>query len=126
VAGSAALAGAGANAEIKVFDAAANAYLVVGAVIAAGLDGLARSASLPAQVTVDPATLDDAARSAAGIRRLPTSLSEALAAFMATPVLATAMGPALADTWRSVRQAEVDRFAASSADEVARASRWVW
>ncbi|MFF7717499.1 glutamine synthetase [Streptomyces sp. NPDC007988] len=45
----------GANAEVKCFDAAANPYLVTGAVIAAGLAGLEAGARLPEPVQGDPA-----------------------------------------------------------------------
>ncbi len=124
VAGSA--SAASANLEIKVFDASANPYLVVGAVIAAGLDGIGRSASLPPETSVDPATLDDDARRRAGITRLPASLPDALAAFEDTPLLREAMGAPLADTWSSVRADEASRFAHISPEDVALASRWVW
>jgi glutamine synthetase len=126
VVGSAAGEGAGSNVEIKVFDASSNPYLAAGAVVAAGLDGVKRGLRLPAEATVDPATLDAGELEAAGITRLPSSLSDALAAWEADDVVRSAMGPALAATWSSVRRAEIDRFAGSSDDEVAQVSRWVW
>ena len=124
--GSASTAGAAANAEVKVFDASANPYLVVGALIAAGLDGVERGLQLPPEATTDPAGMDDAARARAGITRLPTSLSAALDAFDANPVLGVAMGPALAGTWSAVRRDEVDRFADATDEDVVLACRWVW
>jgi glutamine synthetase len=126
VTGSASTRGAGANVEVKVFDASSNPYLVAGAVIAVGLDGIARGLGLPPEATVDPASLDEAGRTAAGITRLPTSLTDALAAYDANEVISDAMGPALAGTWSAVRRAEVARFADSSDAEVAEVSRWVW
>jgi glutamine synthetase len=126
VAGSAVTEGAGSNVEIKVFDASSNPYLVAGAVVAAGLDGVKRGLRLPPEATADPASLDPAAREAAGITRLPSSLAEALAAWEANDVVRLAMGPALAATWSGVRRAEIDRFAGSSDDEVAQVSRWIW
>jgi glutamine synthetase len=124
--GSPASGGAGANAEIKVFDASANPYLVVGAVIAAGLDGVARGLTLPPPVGVDPAGMDAGAREAAGVTRLPCSLPDALDALESSPALLAALGPELAGTWLAVRRAEVARFAHHTDDEVALASRWVW
>ena len=124
--GSASAAGAAANAEVKVFDASANPYLVAGALIAAGLDGIERGLQLPPEATVDPAGMDDAARTEAGITRLPTSLGAALDAFDANPVVRAAMGTALADTWSAVRRDEVDRYADATEEDVALASRWVW
>jgi glutamine synthetase len=117
---------AGANVECKIVDASANAYLVVGALIAAGLDGVERSLRLPAPATADPASMSEETRAAAGITRLPATLSEALDAFDANPVLAAAMGPELAEMWVAVRRAEAERFASASDEEIALASRWVW
>jgi glutamine synthetase len=124
--GSPAGAGAGANAEIKVFDASANPYLVVGAVIAAGLDGVARGLTLAPPGPLDPAGMDAGARAAAGVTRLPRSLPEALDALEASSALLAALGPELAGTWMAVRRAEVARFAHHTDEQVALASRWVW
>ena len=125
--GGAAWAGMGvANAELKVVDASANPYLVAGAVVAAGLDGMQRSLTLPPEVKIDPALLDEPARHAAGAVRLPQSLTEALDEFERSEVLHHAMGNQLAEAFSAVRRAEADRFAACSEDEIANASRWVW
>lgn len=124
--GSASTGGRGANAEVKVVDASANPYLVVGALIAAGLDGVARRLRLPPEVNVDPASLDDEQRRAAGVTRLPTTLTDAIDAFEASPVLREAMGPELVEAWLSVRRTEDGRFAGRSDEEIAEASRWAW
>ncbi|HWG73671.1 MAG TPA: hypothetical protein VG184_06420 [Acidimicrobiales bacterium] len=124
--GSAAAGGAGANAEAKVIDATANPYLLVGAIVAAGLDGMARGLRLPPEVTVDPAGLDETARAGAGITRLPTSLGAALDAFDLSAMIRDAVGPTLADTWAAVRRAEVERFAGVTDQDAAMASRWAW
>ncbi len=113
-----------ANAEVKCFDATANPYLLVGSVIAAGLAGVAEGLTLPAAVSGDPAALSDTERDAAGIRRLPTSLTEAAEAFAASTVLAEAMGEALHDTVLTMRRNDGERFADTGADELAALSRW--
>lgn len=113
-----------ANAEVKCFDATGNPYLVAGAVIAAGLAGVAEELPLPHAVTGDPARLSDAERAAAGIIRLPTSLSEAAEEFAGSTVLATAMGEVLHDTVLTMRRSDAERFAESSPDELAALSRW--
>ncbi|GAA0503362.1 glutamine synthetase [Saccharopolyspora subtropica] len=115
-----------ANAEVKCFDATANPYLVVGAVLAAGLAGVRAGLRLPPETTGDPAALGEAARAEAGIRRLPTDAAQAADALAASEVLAEAMGPQLHDAVLAVRRGEAERFAdADPADLVAR-TLWRW
>jgi glutamine synthetase len=118
--------GDGANVEVKVVDASANPYLVVGALVAAGLEGIRRELTLPPEATSDPAAMTAEARAVADITRLPGSLTEALDAFDADPVLRAAMGADLADVWSAVRRAEAARFGDASDEDVILASRWVW
>ncbi|HVA22068.1 MAG TPA: glutamine synthetase family protein [Candidatus Micrarchaeia archaeon] len=113
-----------ANAEVKCFDATANPYLVVGAVVAAGLDGIERGLSLPPEVTVDPSTLAAGSDGGAAVERLPGSLGQALAHFRRSPVLAEAMGAPLFETFASVREAELARLAGLGDAELATAVRW--
>jgi glutamine synthetase len=114
----------GANAEVKCLDGSANPYLVVGAVLALGLDGIARQLRLPPEMTVDPATLSDDELSAAGVVRLPQSLDEALEHFSRCEVLAEAMGPDLFGTFAAVRETEVAQFADASEEDIVRATRF--
>jgi glutamine synthetase len=113
-----------ANAELKCFDATGNPYLVAGAVIAAGLAGVAEHLTLPPDITGDPAGLSDAERRELGITRLPTSLSEAAEAFAGSRVLAGAMGEVLHDTVLTMRRSDGQRFADTSHDELTALSRW--
>jgi glutamine synthetase len=113
-----------ANAELKCFDATANPYLLVGCVIAAGLAGVAEKLRLPDPVTGDPALLDDAARDAAGIARLPTSVAAAADALAASDVLAAALGPEQHDAILTVRRTEAQRCAELDAAALADAVRW--
>jgi len=93
-------------------------------VLALGLDGIERGLRLPAEVTVDPATLSDAQLEAAGAERLPSSLGETLEHFRDCDALADAMGPALFETVAAVRATEVERFAGASEDEIVAATRF--
>jgi len=113
-----------ANAEVKCFDASGSPYLVAGAVLAAGLAGIAVGLRLGPEVTVDPASLgeDELARLRAS--RLPTCLPEALEYYEKSAVLAEALGHELYETIAAVRRAEVALFATASPDEVAAATRW--
>ncbi|WKX74110.1 glutamine synthetase family protein [Streptomyces sp. XD-27] len=105
-----------ANAEVKCFDAAANPYLVVGAVIAAGLAGLDAGLSLPDPVAGDPALTGAAPR-------LPTSLGEALRAYEGSAVLREALGDPLFESVAAVRRAEIELFDGASPEAIAAATR---
>jgi glutamine synthetase len=106
---------ASTNAELKSADASCNPYLAVGGLIAAGLDGIERRLEPPAPVQVDPATLPEAERAAKGIRPLPATQHEALAALAADEVLTGAMGDVLAGAYLAVRGSEWEIY--SAADE---------
>jgi glutamine synthetase len=115
-----------ANVEVKCFDLAANPYLVVGTLIAAGLDGLARGLRLPPEITGDPARFDAEEAAERGIARLPQSLSAATDALAGSTLLRAALGTTLADAVVAVRRAEEARFAEAAPDEIAAALRWVY
>jgi glutamine synthetase len=92
--------------EMKTVDGAANPYLALGAIIAAGLDGIQQQLPLPSPINCDPATLSEAEQAAQGIDRLPPSLSEAIDALANDPVLRDALGTDLATTLLAIRQTE--------------------
>jgi len=94
--------------EYKTADATANPYIALGALIAAGLDGLSRNLELPEEVTVDPALISDEQRRAGRIDRLPQNLGEALEALRKDIVLLDAMGVELAKSYTAVRHHEWD------------------
>ncbi|RKS69139.1 glutamine synthetase [Actinomadura pelletieri DSM 43383] len=113
-----------ANLEVKCLDAAANPYLVLAALLAAGRDGLGTELRLPEPVGVDPAGLPDEERAARGIERLPESLPEAVAAFEADTVLRDALGEAVIDTVAAVRRGEIALLDGATPEQVAAATRW--
>jgi glutamine synthetase len=93
------------NLELKPSDASANPHLALGAVIAAGLDGVERGLELPPAVEADPDTV-------AGCERLPTSLGEALDRLERDPVLLDALGRRLAGCYLAVKRDDIAAFAA--------------
>ena len=106
--------------ELKTCDATANPYLAVGALIAAGLDGLRRGLELPPEVAVDPGHLSDDERRGRGIERLPRNLGEALDALGADTALLDSLGAARARAYLAVKRMEWDALRELSlADEVA-------
>ncbi|MFB7930091.1 glutamine synthetase [Streptomyces sp. NPDC056039] len=124
ITGTAGLRDQAANLEIKPVDLAANPYLAIGSLIAAGLDGLTSSAALPGEITGDPAGLAEAEASARGVRRLPVSLQEAVEEFREDAPLRAALGPVLADAVIAVRRGELASVAGLDDDQVAAAYRW--
>jgi glutamine synthetase len=92
--------------EVKASDASANPYLALGAIVAAGLDGIRRRLALPSPVQSDPANLSDAERRDRGIDPLPETLESALSALEADRVLTEALGPGLAQAYVAVKRFE--------------------
>ncbi|MFH9266298.1 glutamine synthetase [Streptomyces sp. NPDC017546] len=124
VTGPANAASACANAELKCFDQAANPYLVVGSVIAAGLAGCDEALRLPEEFSHDPAHADPGELRRRGIERLPTSLEEAVRHLEDSAVLRKAMGDHLFETVLAVRGAESLLFADRPRAETVEATRW--
>lgn len=115
-----------ANVEVKCVDLAANPYLLIGSLLAAGVSGAASGASLPEEVTADPADMTPAALARCGARRLPQSLTEAADAFEGSDLLRAAMGDPLFEAFLAVRRAECEIFAGADPDNVAARTRWRW
>ena len=113
-----------ANAEFKVVDGSGHPYLVVGAVIAAGLHGLEEELSLPLPVAIDPHTMTAGERAANGIGQLPSSLREAADALASSTVLRSAMGDVLFDAMVAVRRAEAEADAGRPLDELIAEQLW--
>ncbi|MDN0200135.1 glutamine synthetase family protein [Streptomyces sp. S.PNR 29] len=115
-----------ANLEVKPVDLAANPYVALACLIAAGLDGLVSEASLPEETTGDPARLDAAQAAARGVHRLPTSLERAVEEFRGDERLRAALGPVLADAVIAVRRGELAAVAGMDDEQVAAAYRWAY
>jgi glutamine synthetase len=109
-----------ANAELKCFDAAANPYLLVGAVTAVAAAALDAGLRLPAEVPGDPALLPADAQPP----RLPRGVPEAVAALRADDLLPGLLGEALLEAFCAVRMAEQELFADATPQAIAEATRW--
>jgi glutamine synthetase len=81
--------------EYRAADAAASPYLVLGAIVAAGLWGLDQKLGIPAVCEGAPQNMSDKQRDGMGIVRLPQSLDEALDRFEEDQDLAELIGPEL-------------------------------
>ena len=65
---------------MKVVDPSANPYFATAAILGLALDGIERGAPLPPETPVDPATLSEQERKAAGTVALSTEQAEVIAA----------------------------------------------
>ncbi|MGW3497785.1 glutamine synthetase [Streptomyces sp. NPDC001020] len=124
ITGTTGLCGRAANLEVKPVDLAANPYLALGCLIAAGLDGRESALPLPEEVTGDPARLTAEEAVARGACRLPTSLEESVGKFSKDERLRAALGPVLADAVIAVRLGEIAAVAGLDDELVAAAYRW--
>lgn len=111
---------ASTNIEVKAVDGSANPYLALGAIVAAGLDGIERNLDPGAPMLGNPHDLTDEQREALGIRRYPTSLVAAVDALEQDEVLRGALGANRAREFIGVRRAEwADLGRASIAQQIA-------
>jgi glutamine synthetase len=95
-----------ANVEFKPVDVTSNPYLALAAVLAAGMDGMARGLDPGEPTMVDPATLSEEERGSRGIRPLPASPYEALDALEEDDALVEALGEPLVRTHVAVARAQ--------------------
>jgi len=100
--------GAAARAEVRSADGAANPYLIAATILAAGLDGIERKLKPPKPVVGNFYAGPAAAMGA----QLPTSLGDALDALEADTRLVKLVGPALIETFLSIKRYELGRWEA--------------
>ena len=124
IAGTTPSTASGANIEVKPVDGTANPYLAVGAMLAAGMDGLQRELRLPPSTEEDPTLLSPEILEARGVRQLPASLPEAAEQLAASSVLREAMGEFLFETFLATRRGEAEAYADLDDDDVIRRTRW--
>ena len=98
--------------EIRVADGAANPYLAIAAVLAAGAHGMREDLAPPPPVDGDAYRAD---REVIG-RALPVSLDAALEALESDRVLYRALGPQLVETFLAVKRFEIERHRAWVSD----------
>ena len=113
-----------ANMELKAADCAGHPYLLPGAIIAAGLNGIEQGMTLPEPCSVDPGSLTEEERAAAGYEQLPASLSEAADALAGSQVLRAAMGDLLHDCMVAVRRAEAEADEGRPLEDLVREQLW--
>ena len=108
------------NLELKPADHSGNPYLAIGALLAAGLDGIEHNIDPGEPQEIDPGNYSEEERARRGIRRLPTSLDEALDELERDDVLKKTLGPLLATSYIAVKRNEVAFFKEKTPEEEAR------
>src|SRR2546421_1365900 len=108
------------NLELKPADHSGNPYLALGALLAAGLDGIQQRIDPGDPQEIDPGNYSDEEREQRGIRRLPTSLDEALDELERDDVLKEALGPLLASSYIAVKRNELAFFKDKTPEEETR------
>lgn len=96
--------------ELRLPDAASNPYLLTAAVIYAGLDGIARKLPPGESCNENLYGLNATQRAEKGIKRLPSSLPEALSALEHSEVLTRGLGESFVREFLAVKYAEYDEL----------------
>ncbi len=84
--------GQGTRVELRSPDSSCNPYLVFAACLAAGLEGIEKDLTPPAEITENLYAMTPEARAAHGIESLPGTLEAAIHALRADPVILDALG----------------------------------
>jgi glutamine synthetase len=105
--------------EYRAADAVASPYLVLAMLVLAGTQGLREGLPTPEPTEGDLAALDQAQLKAKGVRRLPTSLTAALAALDADATVKGWLPPLLLECYRKHKQDEIATLADCSDAEQA-------
>ena len=106
--------------EIRSPDPMANPYLLLSALIVAGMDGINRKLTPSEPRTEDVFELDETEREAFGIKTLPSTLGEALDALEKDPVLIEALGESLCNEFLRIKRKEWLHYANQTVTD------WEW
>jgi glutamine synthetase len=112
--------------EFRAADAAASPYLVLGAVLAAGLYGLDKGLPAPEVCQGAPQNMPQEELDRLGIARLPQSLGEALDLFEADEDLTALLGPELKSAYLAHKRFEDGLMRGLSPAEQCEKYRWAY
>ncbi len=96
--------------EVRSVDPAANPYLVMATLLAAGLDGIKNKLTPPAAVDRNIYVMTKEEREEAGIVDLPATLAQALVTLQANEVISNALGDHLLEHFIEAKEIEWDIF----------------
>ena len=116
----------GAHAEVKIVDPSANPYLATAAILGLALDGIENKAVLPPEITVDPHSLTESERRAAGAVQLPAHQGDAIEALDRSQRMRTILGDPVVDALVAVRRYEQQKYSDLDAAALADKFRMAW
>ncbi len=96
--------------EVRSVDPAANPYLAMSVLLAAGLDGIKNKLEAPAPIDRNIYVMDKQEREEAGIVDLPATLHAALEELKANEVITTALGGHITEHFIEAKEIEWDMF----------------
>jgi glutamine synthetase len=116
----------GANVEVKIVDPSANPYFATAAILGLALDGIEHGAALPPETPVDPATLSDDERTAAGTVALSTDQAEQITALDDSARLRAILGDAAVNVLVAVRRYEHETYSHLDPEALTEKFRMAW
>ena len=96
--------------EVRSVDPAANPYLAMAVLLAAGLDGIKNEMAPPAPVDRNIYAMDKEEREAEGVRDLPSNLSIALDVLKKNDIIKNALGEHILEHFIEAKEIEWDMF----------------
>ncbi|WP_046179273.1 type I glutamate--ammonia ligase [Domibacillus tundrae] len=96
--------------EVRSVDPAANPYLAMAVLLAAGLDGIKNELAPPAPVDRNIYAMDKEEREAEGVRDLPSNLSIALDVLKKSDTIKNALGEHILEHFIEAKEIEWDMF----------------
>lgn len=108
------------NFEYRASDAAANPYLVLGALVYAGIEGLRKKMKLPIPTNKDPESMKKPELKRHGLQRLPKSLEEALSTLESSKLMKAAMGKEFLNAYLVHKRGEISQLEGLELDEICR------
>lgn len=116
----------GANVEVKVVDPSANPYFATAAILGLALDGIERKAPLPPETTVDPGTMTQQERAAAGTVALSSDQGEQITALDESGRLRAILGDPAVNVLVAVRRYEHETYSHLDAEQLTDKFRMAW
>jgi glutamine synthetase len=113
-----------ANVELKTSDASGNPYLALAAIIGAGMAGLDEGLTLPEPIQDEPGAWDEDERERRGVRPLPTTAEETIAAVTGSAPVSRALGDETVGAWTAVRRADAAAVEGKAPEDIVTAHLW--